>query len=116
MHYMIGDGRAPGAPRAHDRLHRYRRVPHREADRLALSPQLLRAALQADVVHVNHYGAVTSHALGVLGRLTGTPSSSPTTGPTPWRSAAASACTDCSTASSRSRSSRPPTVRPPAPA
>jgi glycosyltransferase involved in cell wall biosynthesis len=73
MHYMIGDGRRPAAPRAHDRLHRYRRLPIRESDRLGLSPALVRAALRADVVHVNHYGALTAHALGALGRLTGTP-------------------------------------------
>lgn len=69
VHYMTGPGRAPAGYEPSHRLHRYRAPRIREADRLAVSPSLVRAVAGADVVHVHHYGAIMPHLLGLRGRL-----------------------------------------------
>ncbi len=71
VHYMTAPGRTPADHDPAARLHRYRAPPVREADRLALSPSLVRAVARADVVHVHHYGALMPHVLGLRGRLRG---------------------------------------------
>jgi glycosyltransferase involved in cell wall biosynthesis len=70
VHYMTAPGRTPAGPEA-CRLHGYRAPRIREADRLALSPSLVRAVAQADVVHVHHYGALMAQVLGLRGRVRG---------------------------------------------
>ena len=71
VHYMGEPGRTPRVARDHDVVHPYRRAS--ASDRLTLSPSLLRALRRADVVHVFHYGALTSFAAGLLGRLSDRP-------------------------------------------
>lgn len=71
VHYMTAPGRTPQHPEPSCRLHPYRAPRVREADRLALSPSLVRAAGRADVVHVHHYGALMPHLLALRGRARG---------------------------------------------
>ena len=70
VHYMAAPGRPSprGAPSA-CRLHPYRAPRLREADRLALSPSLVRDVAGADVVHVFHFGALMAQLLALRGRL-----------------------------------------------
>jgi glycosyltransferase involved in cell wall biosynthesis len=67
VHYMAGEGARPSGSSC--RLHGYRSPPLREADRLALSPSLVRCAARADVVHVFHFGALMPQLLALRGRL-----------------------------------------------
>lgn len=74
VHYMGAAGRLPRehAPRSDEpacRLHRYSAPPLREADRMAMSPSLVREVARADVVHVHHYGALLGHLLALRARL-----------------------------------------------
>ena len=69
VHYMASATAVPDSSQPPCRLHRYRSPPVREADRLALSPSLVRAAAAADVVHVFHFGALMAQLLALRGRL-----------------------------------------------
>lgn len=56
-------------PRADVNLHGCLRPPIAERDRLAFSGGLIRAAMQADIVHVCQYGTVTAQLLALVSRL-----------------------------------------------
>jgi glycosyltransferase involved in cell wall biosynthesis len=74
LHYLVRrHGPAPEVPGAGPRVHLHRCLvpPGRQGERLAISPGILRAAADADVLHINQFGTAAAQLLAAIGQVRG---------------------------------------------